>query len=71
MCLCGKERRYERERESVGERYMRLKQEKMERSKGEFVFACVCGRERREKERERVGEIYMKRKREREWERDN
>ena len=66
--MWGKEGRYERERVSVGERYMRLKQEIMERSKGEFVFACVCGRE---KERERVGEIYMKRKREREWERDN
>ena len=43
--MLGKERKYERERESVGERYMRLKQEKMERSRGECVFACVCGRE--------------------------
>ena len=58
------------ERESVGERYMRLKQEKMERSKGEFVFAmCVWEREERERERESRRDIYEEKERERVGER--
>ena len=49
MCVFVWERGDIRERKrecwSAGKRYMRLKQEKMERSRGECVFACVCGRE--------------------------